>query len=274
MSTIDVIQIIIAGIMTILGSLVSAHNPSKRSHKWAWGFTFVTLGIALIVLMFAQGRNNATAAQSLKDSIGRLETSSAEITRVQQLNTQLQQKLMESSGTISSLSKRSLDAITGADAYAYVMPQIGSGVPAVPLSIHNYGNTTLTGVSIEMFRGRELLTPGFGAFKHIEVGTLSAHETRLLGVSITPSLEGAAFDGYQMRISAQNGSVRQNIYFRPGKDGFEWAFKYVVDRSIELPHQKGDPPDMTRFDVKVLDKREWSDDINLQNRAKQAKAKQ
>lgn len=130
----------------------------------------------------------------------------------------------------------------------------------------------MTGVFIEMFRGRELLAPGFSAFKHINVGNLAGHETRLLDAHITPSLDGSTFDSYQMQISAQNGTVRENLWFRPGKDSFPWAFMFIVDKSIELPHQKGDAAGTTRFTNKILEKREWSDDINLRNLAKQPKA--
>jgi len=234
-----------------------------------YGGGFFVLGIVLILLARHQISQNSATAQELRDSIRSIKDSNTEISRVQALNTTLQQQLITSTQTITSLSRENLAAVTGGDSYAYVTPQTGAGVPNLPLAIHNYGKNTLTGVFITMFRGRELLAPGFSAFKYITVGTLSAHETRLLNATITPSLDGLAADGYQMQISAQNGTVRENLWFRPGKDGFPWAYLFVVDKSIELPNQKGDPAGTTRYANKVLEKREWSDDINIRNRVRQ-----
>jgi hypothetical protein len=113
------------------------------------------------------------------------------------------------------------------------------------LSIHNYGRNTLTGVTVriqdvkkdEPFDIDKALTANFLG-PRIEIGTLSAKETRPIAVALPPPLpEKDGTHAYQLEISAQNGVVGENIIFRKSKDVAQaWGFRIIAYRKVPLPN--------------------------------------
>ena len=92
--------------------------------------------------------------------IEQLNKSYESISRVQKLNTKLQQQLISSNQTIAKLAARNLDAVTGGDSFAYVVP-IAPGGPdldrhkGLGFSLVHHGNDAVSGITVKLlFLGR------------------------------------------------------------------------------------------------------------------------
>jgi hypothetical protein len=146
---------------------------------------------------------------------------------------------------VADLSKKNLENITGGKSFAIVTPQVWSGIVPIPLSIYNYGNDTLTGVTVSIYGKTEWNNPrGFFDAPTINVGTLHAGEMKLLKESITPDINsefnenGLNIDRFQIHIAAQNFTVVEYLDFRQGKK-LPWTFRYLVTRQfIKSGHGK------------------------------------
>lgn len=123
--------------MVLLGAVMAARPPTRRLWKGLYVSGFVVLGALGMYLVVKQSNETAESqrvalkTQSKFDAtlagLGRsnleIARSNSEIARIQKLNTELQGRLLDASHDISNLSQSTLDNITGADAYAYIVPQ-------------------------------------------------------------------------------------------------------------------------------------------------------
>jgi uncharacterized protein YdaL len=109
----DIVLGAITLIMTVLGAIVSLHAPEKRTWKLGYGAAFLALGVAATVYVIKQSNETEQVTNKLSGALTDVAHSTQEITRMTDLNTKLQTKLLKQSGTISSLAKRSISSVTG-----------------------------------------------------------------------------------------------------------------------------------------------------------------
>src|SRR5437773_12330073 len=105
--------IMIAALTTALGGSVSAHGPTDRRHKFLWFGAFVGLGILQGWVLVKQSGQNAATSRDLENNLHRLTDLTQEVHRIQKLNTDLENRILALTETISDLSKQNLASVTG-----------------------------------------------------------------------------------------------------------------------------------------------------------------
>ena len=135
---------------------------------------------------------------------------------------------------VASLSRRSLENITGGDSYGYVLPSAAiTRFPAQPFSMYvkNSGSHILTQVSVSVSKVKEDGTYDGGMMTPIDIGTLAGHGVSILPQYImVPVPDSAGIDHHLIIVKAQNGSISEDIWFKRSKDGKYWDYKVEVDK--------------------------------------------
>jgi hypothetical protein len=129
---------ILTAIMGMAGFLVSIHPPTQRKWKIVAAGMFFALTSCAIVLVMKQSKESAATTSKLERSLETLRDGNAEIARVEALNTQLQQRLIDASGSIKalaarnvSLARQNIDTVTGGNSYCYIdvaSPSLSGGL--------------------------------------------------------------------------------------------------------------------------------------------------
>jgi hypothetical protein len=132
----DILFGFIAVGMTVLGGIVSAHAPTDLKHKAGYIVAFVALGCWAWVVVVQQSKQATRQETELRDQIKRLETASSEVTRLQGLNNQLQQQLLDLGKTNAALGRKSIMTVTGGDSYCWMDFLFQFGRP-VPVFVHS-----------------------------------------------------------------------------------------------------------------------------------------
>ncbi len=264
----DIILGIATVLMALLGAAVSLHppeslhDPKKWWVKLAYAGAFCLLGTIAIVCVIKQSNETVIANQNLANSITNLDSSTKEISRVTSLNTDLQHQLLGQGSRIAHLAQESLENITGGESFAVIAPQAHSGLVPIPLIIRNWGNQTLTGVTV-VIRDQlawDFFSNPYGMFQAeasaLNVGTLHKEEIKTLNKALDPSTQDCDKGCvYQIEISAQNFTVTENLVFRKGKK-LPWGYMYTVDRQ----YVKSKTAKETKFGYKILAKADWTGD--------------
>ncbi len=193
----------------------------------------------IVALVFTENRAiDKDRRDFAENEAGRREQENAQFQKIADgLSSSIQLNQQQFAETKSGI-ERSIATVTGGKSFAIVTPQVWSGMVPIPLSIYNYGNQTLTGVTVNIY-GKEEWNKPRGLFEAptINVGTLHAGEMKLLKESITPSPDsgfsdnGLKVDRFQIHIAAQNFTVVEYLDFRQGKK-IPWTFRYVVTRQF------------------------------------------
>jgi hypothetical protein len=116
----DIMLGVVTVAMAILGGVVSVHAPSKRRLKVIYASAFMVLGGISVVYIIKQSNENAAAGTNLTGALAKLGSSTAEISRMTALNTQLQGRLLSQSDTISGLAQRSVNSVIGGRGFCYL----------------------------------------------------------------------------------------------------------------------------------------------------------
>ena len=111
---------VITVFMAVLGGIVSAHAPTKLWHRIVYASTFVLAGAMSIWLVIRISNENAAASRELSVALKNLGNSTTNIAAMTALNTQLQERLLNHSDTITNLSKQNIAAVTGGNTFCYV----------------------------------------------------------------------------------------------------------------------------------------------------------
>jgi len=206
--------------IAVFGGYVSSNN---RRHR----ITFYIMGGISFILILFTGYNTylartaaETAARRLDDSIKSLETSSkaittmsAETVRVGHLNTQLQERLLEQTKTITSLSKESINTTTGGSSFGYIsLLNICSSDSWIPAFVH-IGKYPLYGVSaritdLDKFRKMpkdSSLLDWFSANTNIDIGDIVEGFGKLYFEKSIPIVRDNVEHSYNIFITARNG---------------------------------------------------------------------
>jgi hypothetical protein len=142
----DVMLGIIMVIMAVLGAAVSIYGPAKMFAKIILIAVFIVLGAYAVYLNSIQAAKNARASADLKTSLADLGTALKETARIQNLNSKLQERLLEQTKTITSLSRKSIDTTLGGDSFCYMIIASAQTSGGVPIFSH-VGKYPLYGVS-------------------------------------------------------------------------------------------------------------------------------
>jgi hypothetical protein len=127
------------------------------------------------------------------------------------------QGLLDTTQSVSALTRKNLMNITGGDSFAFVRPQVeAAGKGPIGLVVWNRGGEVLTGVTVAFSRTND---PNWGNefFNRYPVGTIAPHDGAMIPVTITPQLGDNGNDHYWLMISAQNGTVDETLDFRESK---------------------------------------------------------
>jgi hypothetical protein len=110
--------------MAVLGGVVAVSPPKEGQVwlRWIYVSAFTVLGIIGLFFVIKQSNEAAVSGSKLTQSLGDLKNSTTEMSRVEDLNAQLQQRLVDSSAMISSLAKQNLVATTGGNGYCWLVP--------------------------------------------------------------------------------------------------------------------------------------------------------
>ncbi len=167
---------------------------------------------------------------------------------------------------VAKLSKQNLENITGANSYAWIIPQVQdlSYPSRVPLVIHNYGPHTLTGVTARIFDMAAFESDNLVSdvlkqeydVPNIEIGTLLSGQSRPVPYSI-PSfvMNSKGTHMYRLAITSQSGEIYEVLQFRINpKLANALAYQAVVRvREQPLPNGKFTMP-------RLLEQTGWSDE--------------
>jgi ABC-type multidrug transport system fused ATPase/permease subunit len=119
--------------MAVLGGIVSVYAPTKIRYKIAWVLVFMALGCLACVLVIQQSKQSARSETELQAQIKTVASHTAETSRLQQLNNELQQRVLELGKINAALGRQNISTATGGDSFCwmeFLLIEAGRGVPA------------------------------------------------------------------------------------------------------------------------------------------------
>jgi hypothetical protein len=167
--------------IAVLGGFISSSNRRYRIAFYVLGAISVLLIVIMGYRTFRDQTAAETARQELSSSVDSLGRAAGEISRVQGLNTQLQQRLLEQSQNITSLAEENISQVTGRGTFSYfvVAPNLGAGDPITfPLQVFVRGKYPMREVSSSIQRAGNFAITG-----NLIQPTLPLAKTLLPGVS-------------------------------------------------------------------------------------------
>jgi hypothetical protein len=133
-------------LLVILGAVVSLLDGWAKRNKAGVISLFVVFGCFGIIAAAKQASDAAGANAKVTSTLGNLSDSAKEIRRVTDLNTSLQEKLLDQGATISNLAHQAVSSVTGGDSFCFMtLAQDGK-----TLVLYNPGNYPLTEVEIDL----------------------------------------------------------------------------------------------------------------------------
>lgn len=222
-------------VLGFMGVLLALHEDWAKRHRGFVIVAFVVIGSLAFYTakqQLDQSTKEAAEAQSrldtsntrLSESLDRLGTQSNEISRVQDLNTKLQNRLLDQSGQlidsskqITGLSKTAITTSTGGDSFCYM---VFSG-PLVPCFVHvgehplytlNVTTTDLT-KSDNLFNPTDL--PSMPVMYQIHVGDLSPGSSHCAYDHLIEWGSGhPQRQDFRVFFEARNGFWHEDLQFR------------------------------------------------------------
>jgi len=127
----------------------------RRWRKWIlYSLTGAALIVGVVQIRKADneardaGEKANRASDALKVALGKVDESTTKIEDMTALNTQLQERLIKQSDTITELSKQNIAAVTGGDSYCYILTSPVEN--SFMLVISTVGSSPLHDVIVEM----------------------------------------------------------------------------------------------------------------------------
>ena len=193
-----------------------------------------------VFLGIVQAGKSGRASSQLSDTLERLRASSEETTRVQILNTELQQRLLSSSETIERLTERSINTAIGGDSFAYLMFPTFSGSGGFPVVVH-VGDFPLSDLDVRLvdrrrFREMTARTPHLGirdlmtgSGPIIHIGSLAAH--RVWTTTAPIQFSSQEEQDFNIFFTARNSTWIQNLKLH--RVAGKWTYATRVRRDSE-----------------------------------------
>ena len=182
----------------------------------------------MITLVVKQSRESAATTSKLAGSIEALREGNQEISRVQSLNTQLQQRLIEASTSIKNLAaqnvglaRQSIQTVTGGDSYCYLDVVSPSRAGGLLVAFHR-GKYPLYAVNarlVDLAQMKKFLESGqkltldnvFTNDVNLSIGDLAVSTAKPLQQIIFPSSDRQSFNIF---FSAHNGLWTEELRLR------------------------------------------------------------
>lgn len=130
-------------LMGLMGFLVSMQPPVRVRWKICAVLIFILLTGSTITLVVSQSKESMATQSKLSRTLEDLQRSNREIERVQSLNNDLQQHLVDASESIRELaaknvmlSERNVQTVTGGDSYCYISVASASATGGVLTAVH------------------------------------------------------------------------------------------------------------------------------------------
>ena len=198
-------------VISVLGSR-STENSRYRSAFHVMGFLSV---LCIMWIGFRSYQTQREAAQSQDTVKKNLE----EIGRVQELNTKLQQQLIDSSATIAGLAKESIEEITGGDSFCYVEVRYVGG-DLLQAFLLGKGRNPVSGISIRISD----LDIAEEAFKLAQPEALRKAD-RSFSFPLPTRCTGLIPLNYRIKITADMIYKRFNIFIFARNGAFDGLFR-------------------------------------------------
>lgn len=140
---------------------------------------------------------------------------------------------------------KAVNEITGGNSFAYVIPSTKvngelENQRGFSLLVTNNGGQILSGVSVSVSLAKWISSAGRtviddGIMHPISIGALAAHETKLLPGRLISATDEFTNDAakYLISVSAQNGTVQEELDFRLHADGAGWDYKARITKTID-----------------------------------------
>lgn len=245
------------GVLAFLGVIVPwLFRPPERmgrSEKAIWtSVLFVLVFLEVRTLYLDRDQHDREQAQARCEQIERFGQIADGIKQsIDQSQKQYEGTISHVDGVLSTtqnvaaLAKKNLESITGGSSFAYVIPFTGippSSFPRVrdPLltfMIVNQGPDILTGVSVTIAKIVKQYPHGAitsGEVAPVLVGNLGPHASQPVPDTYIHE-RGLSADSrmnhYECFITAQNGTIREEIYLRLAKSGIGWAYQIEVEKN-------------------------------------------
>lgn len=234
----DIILGIITFAMAALGGIVSVSPPLKTWQKSSYVFLFLLLGGFGLFFVVRQSNETAVAGAKLSNALDGIRTSTAENTKISELNTELQQQLLGQSGVISDLARKGIDTATGGDSFCLMnfwdtntQLTLNSGVPFFEAQ----GTYPLYEVRASIVDQNYLskLTPiqqlSFDNWRRsVYVGNIGARQLESVNLRI-PFTDPPKKQSFLVQFSARNGNWTEIIRLYRADKIWVKAFKVTKD---------------------------------------------
>lgn len=217
----------------ILGAVVSLQEKWSKNHRWPLIAVFALLGMAGIWASNQQSvksaKDNSAASAKLETSLTNLQTATAQISRLQSLNTELQQRLLASSRTVTELSKETLAQTTGGDTFPDILPlMMPDPCGGLPLAVVAQGKHNLLDLSVNVKEHMQRTDPASvsASLYYVRGASLPmvlANHLEELPICIHP--EGD-LDVYQIDTRARNGNWVEVLSLK--RNGAGWISERTV----------------------------------------------
>src|ERR1700685_872401 len=158
----DIVLGVVTLLMAVLGAIASLHAPEKFWWKISYIIAFLIIGTVRMVFVITQSNETSAASAGLTGALEDLKKSTSEISRMTNLNAQLQQRLLDSSKTVASLAQENINAVTGGKAYPIITPITAlpvKGQNTLALQAFVVGENTLMDVQYRITEGKPPYTP-------------------------------------------------------------------------------------------------------------------
>jgi hypothetical protein len=222
--------------LMLLGAFVSLREDWAKSHHKSVLAAFIAMGMVGVIASAKSASDNAGAKVKL-DKLGK---ATDEIKRLTDLNTQLQEKLVE-------LSKQSIETVTGGDSYSYLRFPTFDQTGGFPIILHE-GKFPLYDLEVQIVdlnrfeqSTAKLKQPSLQQYflsstaAVLKVGTLAPNQGHaILGKPVPFTNEQPKF---RIFFKARNGFWDQDLLLRKVKG--EWLHAMRVHR--ELWGQENNP---------------------------------
>lgn len=190
------ISIIVTVVIGVIGFLVSVAQDWVSEYRRGMISAFVLLALIGLTAGVIELSNSATAGAKLSSNVAALKRSMGEQSRLAQLNSALQKKLLHQSDVITSLAKQDIGEATGGDSFCYLVfvPETENTFAMVAISKGKFPlrNVTATIVDVREFEQAVrtkptvylLLHPSVSYRKSLTIGDLpreSSHSGKELG---------------------------------------------------------------------------------------------
>jgi hypothetical protein len=162
---------------------------------------------------------------------------------------------------VAGLAKKNLQNVTGGNSFAYLVPQPVEGAIGYSANLFNGGKEVLTGITVRITpvrgkrgTGEEDYWIDPSASHAIPMNTLGPNAHALLSdYWVHPLENGVLITHFLAIITAQNGDVYQDIFFRPAAKGKAFAFRFTVKKLARAASPKSPPK------YKTLKTMDWTE---------------